>query len=67
MGYVFTLIVLQGDSVGGGPKLIIIYCVVIYRLKQNLVGMYLLRFGDNWVTQDVKIGFLPSGDTGTMT
>lgn len=67
MEYVFTLIVLQGDSVGGGPKLIIINCVVIYRLKLNLVGTYLHRCGDNWVTQDVEIGFLPSGDTGMTT
>jgi hypothetical protein len=61
----FTLIVLQSDSVGGGPKLIIINCAVIYRLKQKLAGMYLCRCGDNQVTEDVEIGFLLPGDTGT--
>lgn len=63
----FTLIVLQGDSVGGGPKLIIINCAVIYQLKQNLAAMYLRKCGDEWVTEDVEIGFLLPGETAMTT
>jgi hypothetical protein len=34
--YVFNLIAMQGDSVGGCPELIIINCAVIYELKHNI-------------------------------
>jgi hypothetical protein len=41
----------------GDTELIITYHVIIYRWKD----MWL--FGDNWITEDAEIRFLPPGDT----
>jgi hypothetical protein len=61
--YMFTLITMQGDSIGRGPELIISNYAVIYQLLQNLVGTYHY----NCVVENVQIGILESGETGLMT
>jgi hypothetical protein len=44
-----------------GHELIIINLAVIYQSKQNFASTYLGGRGDSWVTEDVEIGFPPSG------
>jgi hypothetical protein len=55
---------LQYDSLRGDPGFVRINHGTIYRLKQSLARTCLCRCVDNWVTEDVEIGFSVSGDTG---
>jgi hypothetical protein len=43
-----------GDSLGGGPKLIIINYLIIYQYIA-FGNIYLGTCGDNWVTEDAEI------------
>jgi hypothetical protein len=57
-----TVFVIQGDSFGASPELIIINHAISYRFKRNLVNMYLGRCEHNLVTEEAEIGFLSPGD-----
>lgn len=58
------MLVIQGDSFGDGPELMIKNDVIICQWKQNLASKYLGRCGDNWVIEDAEMDLPPSGDTG---
>jgi hypothetical protein len=53
---------IKGNSLGRAPKWIIIDHATIFRRKRSLTSTYLGRCGYNWVTEDARIGFPPSGD-----
>jgi hypothetical protein len=52
--YSSSVIYIQGDSLWGGPELIIINHAVIYPLKPKFVSEYLGRYGGNWVTEELE-------------
>jgi hypothetical protein len=49
--------IVHGDSLWGGPRLMIINHTLISQWKRNLESTYIGRRIDNWVTQDSEIGF----------
>jgi hypothetical protein len=50
---------IQDDSLESGPELIIYGA----RKKRNLASLYFGRSGDNWIADNVVIGFPLLGDT----
>jgi hypothetical protein len=41
-----------------------VFQAIIYGRKHNFGSTYLGRCGDNWITENVEIGFPPAGETG---
>jgi hypothetical protein len=64
MNMVMNIWVHQDESIKGCPKLIIINHAVVYRRKLNLTTKLFSSCGDNWVIEDVEIGFFQPGETG---